>query len=118
MGYQEAYISTNKKCDFENFTKYVKSLGKDYFDAWGSYPVEIITFTKNHYPIKKGDKTLYFVGERFPLHHIYVKDEYDNSYFLNKEFDLFLEWTEEVESNGIWEDSGEITDCIHERFIL
>lgn len=118
MGYQEAYIRTVNKNDMDEFINYIKSLDKEYFDKWGSYPVEIITFNKNHFPFNKGDKTIYFVGERFPLHSIFYKDEDYNEYFLNNKFSLFVTPTEEVESKGIWKDSGDVTDCVHEEFIL
>ena len=80
MGYQEAYVTTKKKSEFEDFVKYIQSLGKEYFDEWGSYPVEIITFTKAHYPFKKNDKVVYFCGERYPLYHFNIIDDYDNQF--------------------------------------
>jgi hypothetical protein len=113
MGYQEAYVTTKKKSEFEDFVKYIQSLGKEYFDNWGSYPVEIITFTKAHYPFKKNDKVVYFCGERYPLYHFNIIDNYDNQFFVNNKFKVNLRFTEEVNPQGIWKADGEVTDCEH-----
>lgn len=117
MGYQEAYVTTMKKNEFESFYEQVKSFNKDYFDECGSYPCEIITFTKNHGTFKKGDKAIYFCGERYPLRCFMVKDDYYNEKFVDNTFKLKIVYTEDVNPIGIWNDCGEVTDCIHEPFI-
>ena len=111
MGYQEAYVTTKNKKEFEDFCNHLKSLGKEYFDNWGSYPCDIITFTKDHFPFKNGDKVVYFCGERYPLYYFMKKDDYNKERFTKNTFKLNIKFTEEVNPKGIWADCGEVTDC-------
>lgn len=116
MGYQEAYVTTKNKGEFDDFCNHLKSLGKEYFDEWGSFPCEIITFTTNHFPFKKDDRVIYFCGERYPLYCFNKKDSYFKERFTRNTFKLDITFTEYVEPQGIWQDSGEVTDCQHESF--
>ena len=65
MGYQESYVTMNG--NIEELIPIIKSLGKSHFDYTMAYPVSIITLKKDvkgKFKFKKGDKFIYFTGER------------------------------------------------------
>lgn len=77
MGYQESYVRVKDTNKFEELIKLTKDLGKEFFRDKELYPVEIITLEKDingdlemmcrpdiKYNFKKGEKFLYFVGQR------------------------------------------------------
>lgn len=130
MGYQESYVTTKKKKDFEELVKYFKSVGENYYSSYGASPVEIITFTDNssmHPLLKKGTKAMYFCGERF-IHNNkarilgYMSDDDD---YNNEQRKLaMLEWldkinvvfTEEVNPENIWGENDITRTAVHEEF--
>jgi len=65
MGYQESYVTING--NVEELITIIKKLGKNHFEYTMAYPVSIITLNKDikgEYKYNKGDKFIYFVGER------------------------------------------------------
>jgi hypothetical protein len=120
MGYQESYVTTSNKKDFAGLCEYIKSVGKDVYDTYGTIPVEIIT-------LDNGKQYLYFVGERYLQSNKarilgYVSDDAN---FNSEERKLKMwEWlekiniifTEEMNPKGIWEDAGEPVTAKHEKF--
>ena len=75
MGYQESYVTINENID--ELISIIKKLGKSHFEYVMAEPVCIITLNKyisgdcsmmcrpeQKYNISKGDKFIYFVGER------------------------------------------------------
>lgn len=122
MGYQESYVTTKNKKDFDGLCDYIKSVGKDFYESYGSLPVEIIT-------LKNGKKYLYFVGERYLQSNKarllgYVSD--DNNFnseerklkmwnWLDK---ISVTFTEDMNPKGIWEDAGIPVTAKHEKFEL
>ena len=104
MGYQESYIWTDKR----HFDDLVKSFVEE--EKYFAGPVEILTFTTNHKPFKKGQKVVYVTGERYPQSHWF---EMLIPGFKHRSKILF---TEEVNPIGIWPDAGKVTDVIHKPF--
>ena len=65
MGYQESYVTINGNID--ELISIIQKLGKNHFDYTMAEPVSIITLNKDikgEYKYSKGDKFIYFVGER------------------------------------------------------
>jgi hypothetical protein len=130
MGYQESYVTTKKKKDFEGLVNYIKSIGNDFYEGYGAYPVEIITFADNssmHPKLKKGSKAIYFTGERYPQSNKarilgYMAD--DDDYNSEEQKLKMWEWldkieiifTEEVNADAIWGENGTERTAIHEKF--
>lgn len=112
MGYQESYFVPKKEIYFEDICDEIKEKGKEYFEQMFCYPVEIITFTKNHAPFRKGQKAIYFTGERYPQRH-YTEE------IIPKNWDkCHVYFTEEVNPTGVWPDAtdGNEYDVVMERF--
>lgn len=120
MGYQESYVTTKKKKDFEGLRDYIKSVGQDVYDTYGARPVEIIT-------LDNGRKYIYFVGERYLQSNTarilgYISDD-ENFNSEDKKLKMW-EWlkkiniifTEDMTPEGIWEDAGEPVTAKHEKF--
>lgn len=130
MGYQESYVTASTEKRFNKILDRIQTLGKDFYSSYGTYPVEIITFDKSHYPFKKGQRAIYFVGERYLQNEIgcrllgYTDEFFENmdDYEMFKHLDEFdkyhLEkyYTEEVDPEGVWEDAGEPVTVTHEPF--
>lgn len=130
MGYQESYVTASTEKRFNKIVTRIKELGKDFYDSYGTYLVEIITFDKSHYPFKKGQKVIYFVGERYLQNEIGCRLlGYTNEFFKNmddhkmfKHLDEFEKYhlekyyTEDVEPKGIWEHAGVMVTVKHESF--
>ena len=142
MGYQESYLTIRydkrfTKQRFEKLVNRVKELGYEYYNKYGTYPVEIITFNKANCWFKKGQKAIYFVGDRFlqrDVTHILRygnPDDYPDEMFkTNEDLELIL-WdefkkcdeyyaqiifTEYVDAEGVWEDAGKPLYVTHEKF--
>jgi hypothetical protein len=98
MGYQESYVYPKKQEDFEKLVDFIKEKGENYSLATA---VAIIEFTKNHYPFKKGDKAVYYVGERFSQSNIYAKERILHGCDIS----CNIRYTEDVAPCGIWEDA-------------
>ena len=71
MGYQESFITTSNKKNFNDFIDRIKAIGKDYYDNNLVCPVHIVNIKENIYGeytkkivLKKNKKYIYFVGER------------------------------------------------------
>jgi len=65
MGYQESYVTING--NIEELIPIIKSLGESHFDYTMAYPRAVITLKKNikgEHKFSKGDKFIYFTGER------------------------------------------------------
>lgn len=130
MGYQESYVTTKKKKDFDGLVKYIQSIGETYYSDYWCNPVEIITLTDNnscHAQLKKGRRAIYFTGERFIQSNKarmlgYMSD--DENYNSEKQKLAMWEWldkinvifTEDVEPNYIWGENGMLKTAIHEKF--
>ncbi len=122
MGYQESYVGTRNKEDFAALTEFIRSIGKDFYNEYGTLPVEIITE-------KDGQKWIYFVGERYlqsEKERILGYVEEDEPYnteerklatqdWLEK---IILVFTENKNAEGIWQDSGQPVTAMHEKFIF
>ena len=93
MGYQESYLKPKNKKDFDKLLNRIKENGKQFYKDNGCFPVEVLTFTKNHYPFKKNDKCIYLVGERYPQEH------YDFMILRQGFFDLIEEWEDDLDPN-------------------
>lgn len=102
MGYQESYMIKKFDVDFEEIVSNIKSLGEQYYNDIGAYPACILTFKKKHDIFKKGDKVIYFVGERYPQDHYYEANEGIASGFSDK---CDIVFTEYVDPRGIWPDA-------------
>ena len=137
MGYQESYLTASTEKRFQKIVNRIKEVGYDYYDLYGTYPVEIITFNRNHNWFNKGQKAVYFIGERYLQDQIYrllgsanldnitVEMCEDNPYL---EYDIWKElgkydkyhakvfFTEQVLPEGIWKDAGEPLYVTHEQF--
>lgn len=120
MGYQESYVTTKSKKDFPGLCEYIKTIGKDFYKAYGTMPVEIIT-------LDNGRQYIYFVGERYLQRSKarllgYVLG--DNDYNSESQKMAMWQWlekivvifTEEMCPDGIWEDAGQPVAAIHEKF--
>lgn len=129
MGYQESYVTSNNKKHFERLLKKIQSMGEEYYDSYGTWPVEIITFLKEHDNFRKGQQAIYFVGERYPQREYGVLIGYANEIFeelseneINNKIDeinsykIIRHYTEDVDPEGIWEDAGVPLFAIHEKF--
>lgn len=144
MGYQECYITSTPK-RFEKIVARIRENGKEFYDYHGTWPVEIITFKKDHGPFNKGQRAVYFAGERYLQESPFVgarllrlsfeedfpdKDLFNDDGTLNKEiwkrhdaeFDRLMKlkvekwFTEIINPEGIWEDAGKQLHVIHEKF--
>jgi len=75
MGYQESYVTINGKVD--ELISIIQKLGKSHFEYTMAEPVSIITLQQSisgdldmmchpeqKYKFNKGDKFIYFIGER------------------------------------------------------
>lgn len=129
MGYQESYVTSNNKEHFERLLKKIQSMRKDYYDSYGAWPVEIITFLKEHDNFRKGQQAIYFVGERYPQREYSVLIGYTDEGFENlsenkiieqineiNSYKIIRHYTEDVDPSGIWEDAGVPLFTIHEKF--
>lgn len=130
MGYQESYVTSNNKEHFEKLLKKIQSMGKDYYDEYGTWPVEIITFLKEHTNFRKGQQAIYFVGERYLQNELggrligYVdevfedlsEDEIDDLIEEEMSYNIIKHYTEDVNPKGIWEDAGAPLFTVHEEF--
>ena len=130
MGYQESYVTSNNKEHFEKLLKKIQSMGKDYYDEYGTWPVEIITFLKEHTNFRKGQQAIYFVGERYLQNELggrligYVdevfedlsEDEIDDLIEEEMSYNIIKHYTEDVNPKGIWEDAGAPLFTVHEKF--
>lgn len=130
MGYQESYVTASTEKRFNKIVNRVRELGRDFYDSHGTYPVEIITFDKSHYPFKKGQKAIYFVGERYLQNYFGERllgytdeffdgmDDFEIDKYLDEADKYHLEkyYTEEVDPVGIWADTGKPVTAIHEPF--
>ena len=105
MGYQESYAIPKRK---NSFNKLVQCAAIER-DNWVT-PELVIEFVKNHYPFKRGDKAIYFCGERYPQAHCSETD----GVLSNCSVKYNLIFTEYVNPLGIWEDAGEVEemDCV------
>lgn len=130
MGYQESYVTASTEKRFNKIVSRIKELGREFYDAYGTYPVDIITFTKAHDPFKKGQKAIYFVGERYLQNYFgdrllgYTDEFYEgmDEFEIDKHMDEFDKYhllkyyTEDIDPEGIWEDAGAPVTAIHEPF--
>lgn len=129
MGYQESYVTSNNKKNFERLLKKIQSMGEDYYNSYGTLPVEIITFNKEHDNFRKGQQAIYFVGERYLQRNgRYLigctDEEFENftDYEINKKlkeaesYIIIRHYTEDVDPEGIWEDAGVELFTTHEKF--
>ena len=137
MGYQECYLTASTQKRFDKIVNRIREVGKDYYESYGTYPVEIITFNKGNAWFNKGQKAIYFVGERYLQRDVYLLLRYgtdddfpdemwendpDTEYKLWKELDECDKYhaerlfTEDVEPEGIWEDAGKPLYVTHEKF--
>ena len=130
MGYQESYVTSNNKERFERLLKKIQSIGEEYYDSYGTWPVEIITFLKEHDNFRKGQQAIYFVGERYLQNEFggrligYVDeifeglsdDQIDNLIEEEMSYKIIKYYTEDVDPEGIWEDAGAPLFTIHEKF--
>ena len=112
MGYQESYVTINGKV--EELIPIIKSLGKSHFEYVMAYPVSNITLQKDvkgKLKFKKGDKFIYFVGERSGQRNINamfgkLPDELSNN--------INIIFTEYLPSDRIFDEEG---FAIHDDFI-
>lgn len=124
MGHQESYVRMKNRSDFNNLVEVIRIIGKDYYEKHGAYPVEIITLNKSingdlefmckpneKYKFEKGEKFIYFVGER--------DLQRNSSNLLNNNIIEGVEiyFTECFPSDKIF-DGEENEYAIHEKFIL
>ena len=137
MGYQESYLTASTGKRFDKILKRIRELGYDYYKSYGTFPVEIITFNKGNGVFKKGQKAVYFVGERFLqrevghlLRYGHPDDFPDEMWEIDpdiesklwKEFDecdkyhAEIIFTEYVNPEGIWADAGKPLYVTHEEF--
>jgi len=124
MGYQETYLRVKNAKFFDAIVSAINSTGEEYYDDRGFSPVVIFTFIKDHKPFKKGEKAIYFVGDRGCQRcpGDLIGSEYptlrsDDTVNLLPDDDICEAiFTEEVNSKGIFEDSGKVTDVIVEEF--
>ena len=137
MGYQESYLTASTAKRFKKIVDRIQKLGRPYYEKYGTIPVEIITFNKGNEWFKKGQKAIYFVGERYlqrePLlilryatdddfYGIDIENDYDAWIKWNKEFEegekyhAEIIFTEYVNPEGIWEDAGKPLYVTHEEF--
>lgn len=140
MGYQESYVTTSSKKRFQKIVDRIREVGKEHYHSYGVYPVEIITFHKSNDFFKKGQKAVYFVGERWiqrtPSN--VLKLGFDNDFrdidlgedikaqakFIMEmneleKYHVQIIFTEYVDAEGIWKDAGEIdlSYVTHEPFL-
>ena len=129
MGYQESYVTSNNKEHFERLLKKIQSMGKEYYDSYRTWPVEIITFLKEHNNFRKGQQAIYFVGERYlqreyggligytdDIFEEFSENEINNRINEINSYKIIRHYTEDVDPEGIWEDAGAPLFTIHEKF--
>lgn len=137
MGYQESYLTASTEKRFNKILKRIKELGYDYYKSYGTFPVDIITFNKRNEFFNKGQKAVYFVGERFLQREVghllrygnpddFPDEMWDTDSDIEdklwKEFDecdkyhAQIIFTEYVDAEGIWEDAGKPLYVTHEKF--
>jgi hypothetical protein len=137
MGYQESYLTASTEKRFNKILNRIRELGYDYYESYGTIPVEIITFNKGNEWFKKGQKAIYFVGERYlqrePLLILrYATDDDFCDMDIDNDYDACIKWkkefeegekyhaeiilTEYVDAEGIWEDAGKPLYVTHEKF--
>jgi len=104
MGYQESYVTING--NIEELIPIIKSLGKSHFEFTMAEPVYIITLQKDvkgKLKFKKGDKFIYFVGERSSQRNVTamfskLPDELSNN--------INIMFTEYLPSDRIFDEEG------------
>ena len=112
MGYQESYVTMNGEVD--ELIPIIKKLGKSHFEFTMSYPVSIITLQKNikgKLKFSKGDKFIYFTGERSGQRNVTamfgkLPDELSNN--------INIIFTEYMPSDRIFDEEG---FAIHDEFV-
>ena len=112
MGYQESYVTING--NIEELIPIIKKLGKSHFEFTMAYPVSIITLQKDvkgKLKFKKGDKFIYFVGERSGQRNLTamfgkLPDELSNN--------INIIFTEYLPSDRIFDEEG---FAIHDEFV-
>lgn len=124
MGYQETFLRIKSTKFFDACIDAINSTGKEYYEDFFQ-PVVIFTFTKDHKPFKKGEKAIYFVGDRSGQRSVSdllgctgdpeIIDEC-NDLLGFKDGICEAIFTEEVNPKGIFADSGKVTDVEAEPF--
>ena len=112
MGYQESYLTTKNKKDFDELVSFIKDLGKEHYENFFAIPVEIIKFNQSHPPFMKNQKAIYIVGERYP------QTNFQKEIIPNFEKKCELIFTEYVDPYGIWEDAGDSSHVEHIPFVF
>ena len=71
MGYQESFITTTNKNNFDDFIDRIKAIGEGYYINNGCQPSFIVTIKQNVHGVyekriklKQNNKYVYFTGER------------------------------------------------------
>lgn len=118
MGYQESYVLSKFPKDLIDI---IRDTGSDYYDSVGCWPKALITFKKDHEPFKKGDVVVYFTGERNPQRDNTTILGFNDEEYIPAEksgivYGTEIYFTEEVDSKGIFPDSGKVTDVSFEPF--
>lgn len=135
MGYQESYVTTKNKKDFEKLVNYFKK-NKLWENPHSNVSlVEIITLnkeivgdyyfmchTETTYKFSKGTKFLYFVGERYEQKSYLDLFDIDNINPSEKDMkwirDIKIIFTECFPSEEIFGENGRTAIATHEEFIF
>lgn len=112
MGYQESYFVPKKEKYFNDIVKEIQEKGQEYYSNYFCEPVEIITFLRDHFPFIKGQKVIYFTGERYPQSH------YEELLIPETQKYCNVIFTEYVNPKGIWPDATKNNeyDVVMEKF--
>lgn len=130
MGYQESYVTAKTKQQFNMIVNRIRALGEEFYTQHGTYPVEIITFNEDLDVFQKGQKAIYFTGERYLQNGLGERLlGYTDEFFEGmteteicmhiedeEKYGLVKYFTEEIEPSGIWEDAGKPLKVTHEKF--
>ena len=112
MGYQESYVTI--KGNVDELISIIKKLGKNHFEYTMAEPVSIITLQKDikgEYKYNKGDKFIYFVGERSGQRNTNAMFGKLSDGLLNS---ISIIFTEYFPSDRIFTEEG---FAVHEEFV-
>jgi hypothetical protein len=100
MGYQESFVTTDNKEDFNKLVERVRQLGEEHYNDWGAYIPVIITLKQDlkRLSFKAGTQFLYVAGDRAV--------QYDIRNFLNIKYEPYK--ISEYGTSGGWEDGEDM----------
>jgi hypothetical protein len=134
VGYQESFITTTNKRNFNKFIERIKTVGKEFYEYHDTHPAFIVHIKKDisgtyneSVVLKKDKKYIYFCGERFlqksPSRILNIQDKDDPDFTIENDitntnlekipFGLKNVYVEEINTVQIFDTTKNIDGAIY-----